>query len=281
MFENSHVIFVAGNRTFCAHKEKLLSTSPVLREMYSGCSSEINGYPAICLDDPPENVNHFLRAFLEVGYFDPSPAGTQYSIVAAVLRMSDKYQVNFLKQQALRHFSSAFPMRFATESDIASSISLALELSLSWVLPAAFYFWVTSTPPHSPILRQDSQEEKFVFLDTIVQLFGPATMVLDCIVAPVTVVGCHHPLQCLQQRIQFRRRLDYLRNWNICPWLLSNWSELCVCPACHTMVVDIFTRELRNFWETFPRILDLPEWSTLESTGMKHSSFEASFFEWP
>ncbi len=86
-------------------------------------------------------------------FFEAFPAATTFPILAGVLRMSHKYEVDELRKRALVHLSSCYPTRFEdwkpkgttsssspqTTSQYLQVIILARQMDALWILPTAFY----------------------------------------------------------------------------------------------------------------------------------------------
>ncbi|KAJ7494257.1 hypothetical protein B0H11DRAFT_2392461 [Mycena galericulata] len=116
----------------------------------------IDGCPVVRLHDSAADVTCFLKAIFDSSFFEPYPAVTDLSTVVSVLRLSNKYSVDYLRRRALAHLSSRFDMTLSEyDSDARSSMSdcnsgwelgavvlsiqTAREANALWILPSAFY----------------------------------------------------------------------------------------------------------------------------------------------
>ncbi|KAJ7612138.1 hypothetical protein FB45DRAFT_307696 [Roridomyces roridus] len=172
-FDDGNIVIQAGNSQFRVHRGILSARSPVFKDMLSfpqPLDSElVEGCPLVCLPDAATEVAVFLRAIFDSNYFMPFPANTQFDILQGCLRLSHKYEVEYLRLRALVHLSSRFrttlpewdnayyvehpPDRRPSDrlssqviswitSDIAlcmAVIQLAREVDAQWVLPVTFY----------------------------------------------------------------------------------------------------------------------------------------------
>ncbi|KAJ6623662.1 hypothetical protein B0H10DRAFT_1785950, partial [Mycena sp. CBHHK59/15] len=68
------------------------------------------GCPVIYLSDSPSDVKWFFKAILYGNFFNP-PFTTPppFEVVSSILRLSTKYNVQYLRQRCLRHLSDIFP----------------------------------------------------------------------------------------------------------------------------------------------------------------------------
>ncbi|KAJ7205333.1 hypothetical protein B0H12DRAFT_986526, partial [Mycena haematopus] len=68
----------------------------------------IDGIPVVVLHDAADDVEVFLRAIFDSSYFMPAPEPANFTDVLAILRLSHKYDVEYLQRRALRHLSDEF-----------------------------------------------------------------------------------------------------------------------------------------------------------------------------
>ncbi|KAJ6548093.1 hypothetical protein DFH09DRAFT_1169783 [Mycena vulgaris] len=154
-FEDGNIVIQAGNSQFRVYRGILAARSPL-----------VDGCPLVQLTDAETEVTDFLKAIFIPEYFAPFPALTKFEIIVGCLRLSQKYEVDYLRRRALIHLSSGHrttlsewdssayhrePTTTRSPSEIiswswpddpASSIcvvQLAREVGALWVLPVAFY----------------------------------------------------------------------------------------------------------------------------------------------
>ncbi|KAJ7181424.1 hypothetical protein C8R43DRAFT_969138 [Mycena crocata] len=170
-FSQDALVIRAENRIFRVTKSILAARSPVFSDMAafpqpSGTGDELfEGSPVVRLHDSAVAVEVFLRAIFDSSYFMPPPAPVELHALLAILRLSHKYDVQYLHLRALHHLSVAYgPMSVAEyrASDEKnhiiyptpdgktlahlSVIAAATEVIALWLLPVAFYLASTSTP---------------------------------------------------------------------------------------------------------------------------------------
>ena len=124
--------------------------------------------------DEPQEVTYFLRAIYDSRYvvvpsylkhvytqtqlvpnksfFEPPPTLTNIQTIAGILRLSTKYDVEYLRRRALKHLDALYPSSleaFDKRQDTRTTpwrdntafyvASLARELGLEWLMPPVLY----------------------------------------------------------------------------------------------------------------------------------------------
>ncbi|KAF8193257.1 hypothetical protein K438DRAFT_2017820 [Mycena galopus ATCC 62051] len=120
----------------------------------------IDGIPVVVLHDAAEEVEVFLRAVFDSSYFMPPPEPAYFAEVVAILRLSHKYDVEYLHRRALQHLEVDFyrgsvkeymtiksrrlkysPIKFMmnVHRDDFTLIRVAREVGALWLLPTAYH----------------------------------------------------------------------------------------------------------------------------------------------
>ncbi|KAI0817013.1 hypothetical protein BC628DRAFT_1333857 [Trametes gibbosa] len=163
-FSDGNVVLLAGNVAFKVHRGQLVRHSDIFHDMFSlpqPASEEgqglIDGCPWVELHDDPSDVLHLLRALYDGLYFVKPTAG-DFCSISAVLRLSNKYLIEHLRQRCLSRLETDWPTtlaawdkreqqatvegRYNPREHFAHPvlvIQLAAELNLEHILAAAFY----------------------------------------------------------------------------------------------------------------------------------------------
>ncbi|KAJ7490871.1 hypothetical protein FB451DRAFT_1124430 [Mycena latifolia] len=168
-FEDGNLVIQAGNSQFRVYRGILAARSPVFQDMLSfpqpPDSELVDGCPIVRLTDAEAEITDFLKAIFVPEYFPAFPAPTKFHIVVGCLRLSHKYEVDYLRRRALIHLSSRYrttlsewdARAYAVNLDFSSAqrvmswlappgdsfnicvVQLAREVDALWVLPVAFY----------------------------------------------------------------------------------------------------------------------------------------------
>ncbi|KAJ7761196.1 hypothetical protein DFH07DRAFT_883716, partial [Mycena maculata] len=106
------VIQAETSNQFRVYRGVLAARSPVFRDMFSFPQPPdpelVDGCPLVSLPDPAPHVTVFLRAIFDSSFFGAFSAPTEYSIIVGCLRLSHKYEVDYLRRRALVHLSSGY-----------------------------------------------------------------------------------------------------------------------------------------------------------------------------
>ncbi|KAJ6589286.1 hypothetical protein B0H19DRAFT_1103517 [Mycena capillaripes] len=162
--KDTTIVVRAENKMFQVSGAVLAARSTVFRDMIAfpqpmgGNLEKIDGCPVVRLHDPAEDVEVFLRAIFDSSYFMPAPAPSDLSVVLGILRLSHKYDVQYLYRRALDHlavdgwyrknYEQHTGNRYADHLiDIAPDaptnalfvIITALEVGAQWLLPWAYF----------------------------------------------------------------------------------------------------------------------------------------------
>ncbi|KAI0628222.1 hypothetical protein C8Q77DRAFT_1068402 [Trametes polyzona] len=164
-FSDGNIVLLAGTVAFKVHRGQLVRHSDVFHDMFSlpqPDASEagqglIDGCQWVELHDDPSDVLHLLRALYDGLYFTKPTAG-DFCSISAVLRLSNKYLIEHLRQRCLVRLEADWPTtlvgwdkreqqattdgRYNPREHFAHPvlvIQLAEELNLEHILPSAFY----------------------------------------------------------------------------------------------------------------------------------------------
>ncbi|KAJ7689821.1 hypothetical protein B0H17DRAFT_1202070 [Mycena rosella] len=173
-FEDGNIVLQAGNSQFRVYRGILAARSPVFKDMLSFPqppeSELVEGCPLVRFPDAENEVTDFLKAIFTPDYFPAFPSRTEFAIIAGCLRLSHKYEVDYLRRHALIHLSSRYcttlseydsrvlaspndrhpdhhsaravlswPLPPTSTSFGVFTIQLAREVEALWILPQAFY----------------------------------------------------------------------------------------------------------------------------------------------
>jgi hypothetical protein len=167
-FPDGNVIIEAEGSLFRVYQGFLSARSEVLSGLFSIPQPQVQELVDNCaivhFPDSAADMTHFLRAIFHSGYFEPYPADIKAPAVFAILRLSHKYDVPYLRNRALQHLAILYPtsleglisythqmwvnmfIGFATEHDYISihfaAAQIAHEANAVWLLPAILY-WCT------------------------------------------------------------------------------------------------------------------------------------------
>ncbi|KAF7339081.1 BTB domain-containing protein [Mycena venus] len=153
-FEDDNLILRAQNTLFRVSKGVLAARSSVFRDMLAFPQSPQMRSPCSegeMYDGDGEEI--IEGAIFDSSFFEPPPAKTDLAAITGILRLSHKYDVQYLRRRALLHLDTGYPTSLAVYEvsgsetfssdglgDSLLTIQCASEVGATWVLPTAFYF---------------------------------------------------------------------------------------------------------------------------------------------
>ncbi|KAJ7100443.1 hypothetical protein C8R44DRAFT_843435 [Mycena epipterygia] len=288
-FEDCGLIIQAETTIFRVSRDFLAALSPVSQDMLAMSAPEhadkMYGCPFVRLPDSANDITSFLKALIYSEFFESFPAPTTFSVIASVLQMSHKYQVDVLRKRALIHLSSVHPTTLNDESCswfLASDttrleiILLARRTSADWILPLAFYRVCQNLDADAIIKGIDSLElnpsDKVACITAIRYLETTgARKVLQFLHAPLPE-GCRSPQICIQLGIETRFTVEWWRDYDpavtFFPFGFCTEDDRdrlsAVCKPCLTVMKAAHEEAKQSIWDRLPSLFGLPDWTELE-----------------
>ncbi|KAJ7121930.1 hypothetical protein C8R46DRAFT_974692 [Mycena filopes] len=296
-FKDCGLVIRAGNVVFGISGEILASKSPIFRDMLRipqpANGETLEGCPVVSLPDDPVDTTVFLRAIFDSEFFEPYPAETDFESIHGVLKLSNKYLVDYLRKRALLHLSSRYPTSlegwfgstpssWRIESDLLIPvINLAREVSALWILPSLFYSLCMSTPHHFRQLARGvtfrgekpsalSPHDLELFLEGSHAQRECASAMLQFLWFPEHLHGCTTYARCYGTRTaerKYREGLLYELGYQPLElWGEDEWRQLppAICPMCVERMKATHRQALQGFWDDLPLKYSLPCWEDLE-----------------
>ncbi|KAJ7082582.1 hypothetical protein C8R44DRAFT_652582 [Mycena epipterygia] len=291
-FPDHGLVLQADNRLFRVSGGILAARSPVFRDMLSIPQPEsqplIDGCPVVVLHDSAADAEYFLKAIFDSSFFERPPAPTTFPIVAGVLRLSTKYDVEYLRRRALRHLASALPSSLAeydamvptagilnTANSEFPCLLLVHSLAITWAMPVAMY--IASCEPVELII------DGIHFDGDHVQL--PPSLQRACLIARAAIAvsqnheafrflrcspiaGCRSHELCQLSRHslleQFTKidQVDPLAFMHPAVW--STFQPL-LCDTCYAAAETEHRASRQKIWDEFPVIFNLATWEELNA----------------
>ncbi|KAJ6455897.1 hypothetical protein C8R47DRAFT_996596, partial [Mycena vitilis] len=209
----------------------------------------MDGCAMVNIPDSAKDATVFFRAIFDSSFFEAYPAPSTFEILAGVLRLSSKYEVEHLRRRALVHLSSQFPTklegwdrrrpgspRFST---LIPTIELSRQSRAPWILPTVFYRLGFDVESNLPSLLHG--EERLSNADQISFVLGSSQQreatraVARFLYDPPTIVGCMSSEQCAEEKLSALESAAH--DCDACPgiplgiWVDADWkrlSRLCV-----------------------------------------------------
>ncbi|KAJ4477208.1 hypothetical protein J3R30DRAFT_3483321 [Lentinula aciculospora] len=286
-YSDGNLILETEDSSFKVYSGLLAQKSSVFRDMFTFPQPTGNeNVPSVRLFDSTEDLTWFLKAILDPEFFEPPPSQTDLSIVGGILRLSRKYDVQFLRKRALLHVQSTYPSnlnawkRRETHRSIPpidnspfAILPLVREFELDWALPAVLYclcsYDITQIVDGVNFKTQPitlDEEDKRKVLIGRAELVHLQTKLSFACLRSTPHPDCPSPVDCAEQ---FRKWLNHVSSWNIADpldYLDENWDTLegDLCLACFTRLKSDTEETQREIWGQLPQIFGLPLWAELK-----------------
>ncbi|KAJ6529743.1 hypothetical protein B0H19DRAFT_1193164 [Mycena capillaripes] len=301
-FSDGSLVVQAENTIFRVSGAVLAARSSVFEGMLSfpqpgspiTDAEEIGGIPRVELYDMATEVEPFLRAIFDSSFFMPPPSAPQLSDTLAILRLSHKYDIQYLHHRAIDHLSRIYPIEMSTFLEhlnkfpagfetLKSSADAHLqvlrvlhEVNALWLLPAAYaraskclpsrLFAATSWPALPDLIKTRlhlAHAHQARHIVAIVHSVGgePDDSCTAPETCPADILGIVTAL--LQQVGQVDMEFNFFDVTDI--FLPSVWEDLGapMCTACMTHKEDQMKVSMQRVWDALPMNLGLPPWDEL------------------
>jgi len=235
-------------------------------------------------------------------YFEPPPVRCTIEMAIAILKLSTRYEVEFLRRRALAHLESGYPTKlkawdnrikhstFSLESrdfgrnilmkstslhETLAVIEVAISCKAHWLLPAASYelgmhnIYALVNHPNWRTLDQDLKAQ----LDIGRALQGLGfRRIFSFLNIPAITNICSSPdaHTCLEARRKTRQKLDHEQWDNLDPlhmWHEEDWEAYPIlqesCNSCIQICQSKHERDRQHFWNGLPEIYGWPSWDQL------------------
>ncbi|EPQ53807.1 hypothetical protein GLOTRDRAFT_44887 [Gloeophyllum trabeum ATCC 11539] len=296
-FEDGNVIFQAQRTFFRVHRGVLSANSSVFRDMFSFPQpATVNIVPEVELHDTAKEVEHFFKTIFIAGYYDKR-CKSDFEVVAAVLRLSTKYDVPSYRQRAIRQLALIYPTTLDgwdarnRRSDLysgfieqaAAVVGLARETHVRALIPSAMYtccemgtghILKAKADPAKSILGLSSYDRRCCLLgrQKLVtawrsEVFSRRCLTPDQLDFFAWFEGPKHEM-CHAARLKWLAREDVWKmafgtEW--CNPLQTLWPQtgLEMCAACDAAFIANLEHIREQIWEKLPSHFGFSDWTTV------------------
>ncbi|KAJ7186555.1 hypothetical protein C8R46DRAFT_1341934 [Mycena filopes] len=290
--KDTPIVIRAEGKLFQVSRGILAARSTVFSDMFTlpqpaaGENPQIEGCPVVDLPDSAEEVEVFLRAIFDSSYFMPAPAPFEPSAVLGILRLSHKYDVQYLFRRALNHLAIDGWYRTAYDKPgkdhlldttggspvIALSIvGVAHEVGAHWLLPSAYYFAATySAQELLPFVEGKMGRYALLSLAARSHLVRGAVTIRQCLASADPCPTSEEV--CKDARIAGLS--DLLNDLADTEWVhpiyqasagttLTRLEANGMCDACCKSMKNQLSAAATTFWHGVPGIFGLQSWAEL------------------
>ncbi|KAJ6589276.1 hypothetical protein B0H19DRAFT_1103482 [Mycena capillaripes] len=267
-FPTDTIVIRAENRMFRVSGGILAARSTVFRDMVAFPQPEvgdidsehIDGCHVVRLHDSADDVEVFLRAIYDSSYFMPAPASIDLTVVLGILRLSHKYDVEYLCRRALDHLAvdgwylatydgtEANHLHYILSKSPINALSVivaASEVGAQWILPSAYYHASTFDPDDLLPFCQGKMEKH----------------VQKCLAAHQHLLRA----QALSKFLEGLAEKPWFTVFSTLEKDLDALEQQRMCTHCLTLAKSRQKAAASRFWDELPRIFGLPPWDKLRA----------------
>ena len=306
-FEDGNLILRAEDSLFRIYSGILSARSSVFRDMFAfpppaEGNAKMDECPIVEVYDSAEDMTYFLQAILDSrysfvhdnlpclilppSYFEPPPSATHLPVIAGVLRLSTKYDVQYLRIRAMQHLLTTYPTTLADwkERDTKRTVPaidntpfavllLAREFDLPWLLPSVMYC-ICSHPIEKTLdgVSWHGSHLDLPWNDKRLCLIGRSNLLkqqnkdaVDMAKVPGDEVECQGS-SCAATRI---KSAEILCDWGVAGILDFAEDNVALfdsglCKPCQSAFTGQCALASENMWQAMPGMFELPSWDELE-----------------
>ncbi|KAF7297669.1 BTB domain-containing protein [Mycena kentingensis (nom. inval.)] len=287
--DDGNIILQVESTQFRVLKSVLAKHSTVLRDMLLLPLPQdeplIEGCPVVVLSgDTAQQWESMLQVMFPSICFEQKPS---ISEIAAILRLSKKYDMPIFRAECTRRLKVEFPSTLDAylkvsgtwtcivrrhEECISEVIASAKEVGLHSILPAAFYRlsqYLVNTKgclKRSPKLAPSDQVDFLKGCMRMSHLHAESAPLKWLHTDPATVpaADCSRPQKCTERALSLRSSIPPGQCSTVLfkPWQ-TEWSRD-LCKACVKAGQAVVNDTRHELWARLPSFFDLPDWEELE-----------------
>ncbi|KDQ49710.1 hypothetical protein JAAARDRAFT_165405 [Jaapia argillacea MUCL 33604] len=296
-FNDGSVVLVADKTAFRVHASILSSNASVFQDMFSLPPSNLpdselyEGCPFVVVHDSPTDLRHFLKTIYDLSYFR-SNSKVKFEVLAAIARLSTKYDSPYLRQRAIDTLATTFPSSLSGwdnrhtsrlippfQGALGQCLSLAVECDFRVILPSLYFLASRfSLPDVASAFRstQLGEQQKWdLYTDCLHGLErlrqAETTQILAFLDYSFVRPGCQNNANCSDKLNRTRSEAikKAVDSKPYAQWCSVHASEvgaqIGLCEPCKKTVTESITVARSAIWDQLPQYFGLPDWDTLEA----------------
>ncbi|KAF8805893.1 hypothetical protein BYT27DRAFT_7234211 [Phlegmacium glaucopus] len=291
-FEDGNLILQAENSLFRIYSGFLSARSSVFSDMLAfppppEGNEKMDDCYIVSVYDSAKDMTVFLKAIIDSSYFEPPPSHTKLHIVEGVLRLSLKYDVQYLHRRALKHLKSTFPQSLEDwkkrdfnrtipplDNTPFAALRIAREFDLTWLLPS-IYYCISSHPLDKTLdgVKWEGEDLQLSWIDKRTSLIGRANILqlqsrnalMLTKLASVPVGGCTST-NCPSTRARYAEMLAGWAMAGLLDYFEDNNQGYSVdfCSTCRVSFKEQCEAASQDLWNELPDMFELPGWTELK-----------------
>ncbi|KAJ7698461.1 hypothetical protein B0H16DRAFT_1396474 [Mycena metata] len=290
-FDGGDIVLQVESTQFRLLKSILSMHSSVFRDMFTIPLPKDEPTPPVVVL-PGDTAQDWT---LLLGVIFPKSFSTElppFRLVAAMLRLSKKYDFPLFRKECVRRLKEEFPTSLAeynkvsagwtfltlgNEEILLSVVSLAREIGLPSILPLTYCLVVGGDENLSMTKILDPDDRSVNATDRLACLIGHARLLklesttmfawLNCEVEPREIPSetCNDRVACNAAvvKVFFRLFNPHPQFWILHEWR-KNWEDG-ICRPCRKKAKDIYDAGRETCWQQLPAVFGLPDWEELDT----------------
>ncbi|TDL20915.1 hypothetical protein BD410DRAFT_771991 [Rickenella mellea] len=290
-FDDGGIVLSAEHTLFRVHRSFLSLNSPIFRDLFSIPPRESasedpeetwEGLPLIRMHDDDEDIVNLLTALYDRTY---SLASQPIDVVAGLLRMSTKYEIGYLRNQAIKYLTPIYdlPNRNIVERYTATTrgvqfapliINTARETKTDFLIPGAFFFLAIQDINH--IFERITKEERpryRISMDDLQTCITGREALIKCNRETIYSFGskkCGENTRCnsrMNTFVQSEVWKEHVADPNTTAVLDSAfWNDITVCGMCVETHRMSSRMGVRKVIDQVPGYFKFSDWDTLRKS---------------
>ncbi|KAF9558388.1 hypothetical protein CPC08DRAFT_819328 [Agrocybe pediades] len=250
-----------------------------------------------------EEAKYFLSALYDAGYFEQPPSKCTIDMAIASLKLSTRYEVQFLRRKALAHLETGYPIElrdwdrrkdrstFSMDRDFGNNftmspttlhetlavIDVAYTCNAPWLLPSASYelgmHTIHSLVKHPLWKSIDDDLKAQLDVGRSQQALGFRRVLSFLNIPSLTETCSNGDYTCTEARRKTRQLLDNegwvtsdpLKMWDEEEWNADDLPLAESCEQCLEICRSRHRRDRQHFWDSLPELYGWPCWSELRA----------------
>ncbi|KZT72336.1 hypothetical protein DAEQUDRAFT_772994 [Daedalea quercina L-15889] len=297
-FSDGNVVLEAEGRAFKVYQGLLARDSEVFRDLFTipqPSSMEVfDGCPVVHLTDHPQELRHLLRVIFDGKRYYRPDEQVEFAIVAALIRLSHKYEIDYVRDDYLARMKSCFgtdpgdwdtvshdsgsPRMNFNETDAIALVNIARLTGTDTILPLGLYLccqldakyllngyrrpegsleWLDSEDLARCIDARQSLLQKSLI--SVLQVYDPSTIFPSCTHHFGTRGDCRRTIESMRQKRMERSPTSLLQNYlkSDVSMIRSLQKANLLCQNCADMLCRAGQQRYRANWIILPQLLDL------------------------
>jgi hypothetical protein len=300
--DDGTVVLCSGTSLFRVYRGVLARESSVFKDLFSlpqpAGDPTYEGCPLVTLPDQPIDLYYLLAAIHDYRSFLNNPGSETFPVIAGILRLSTKYDIEHLRNRAIVVLEYHYPptLKLWDQRDCwrdlgtdFEALNLARETNVPQLLPGVMYECCTEYMveeivdcfrgnPTIKELRIASPEDRRTCAAAAKELATRQYMACIAVTEPsqrivkcATRQMCDHAKLNWLQKIESTKRaspkgLDSASEFSpLDPDIILGWDSLQagLCGACFSKAKERYKQTRMALWRDLPTLFKLPSWQKL------------------